>query len=648
MIATWLQAVLGFVVASCVFPALGWPLAVTLAPAGVPPLAIAPALGWAIGVTLALPVLTLTGFYPGAIDILFAAGLLAAGLCSLRRKAAAALPVWTVPFAASLALLPAMAIMPKAAPEGVLLAPPMFDHVKIAVVDAILRTGAPATNPFYGPGGDGHLSYYYLWHTGAAMLAGGLHVNGWSAEAAMTGFTAFASLLLIIGLVMGLGGRTIGIVAAALLSLPGSLRPLLIGSSGDEGAGAIIPRGADIGAWLNQSAWVPQHLASASSAILACLLMLRVARGGGWLAMAALGVTAASSFESSIWVGGIGFAAIALCVGAWLFASLPDTRRWGFLARAAGSASVTVALTLPFIVDDLHAVQARQVGSGIAFGFARVFGAGVPAGWVLNPAAFWLVLLPFSMPAVMPLGAASLWSRRREAAGPARDLLLALGVAAGACLCVAWLFRSTIDNNDLGWRVVLPAMLVFTALAGCAIERLAAGRRWLAGALALGVAVLGVPDTVRMVGEYARGQLPGDPAGYAASEPLWQAVRRHAGPLSRVASNPGAAGHATPWPVNIAWATLSDRPSCFAGWASVIAYGAIPKTKLFDIDTTFRRVFEGHAQPGDVSRLAKEEDCAVAALTPADGAWLQDPFRLSAEYRLVEAADAWKIYARNP
>jgi hypothetical protein len=102
---------------------------------------------------------------------------------------------------ALLALVPMLAIMPKPTAEGITLASPIFDHSKIAMIDEMIRTGVPARNPFFGEAGaPERVSYYYLWHFSAAAAAVMTGVSGWEADAGLTAFTAFASLLLMMGL----------------------------------------------------------------------------------------------------------------------------------------------------------------------------------------------------------------------------------------------------------------------------------------------------------------------------------------------------------------------------------------------------------------------------------------------------------------
>jgi hypothetical protein len=58
-------------------------------------------------------------------------------------------------------------------------------------------------------------------------------------------------------------------------------------------------------------------------------------------------------------------------------------------------------------------------------------------------------------------------------------------------------------------------------------------------------------------------------------------------------------------------------------------------------------VFDGKPEPQDVSDLAKVYGCDVVAVVPQDGAWTNDPFIVSPDYRLAENRDGrWRIYVR--
>src|SRR5262249_16462217 len=117
------------------------------------------------------------------------------------------LPVATYLIAAVLALVPALALLPKLSADAVTLPGPICDHAKVAMIDDIVRLGVPPGNPFFAEAGhDAPLAYYYLWHFSAAELAVLCGVSGWEADIALTGFTAYASLLLMAGCAVWFAG----------------------------------------------------------------------------------------------------------------------------------------------------------------------------------------------------------------------------------------------------------------------------------------------------------------------------------------------------------------------------------------------------------------------------------------------------------
>lgn len=217
--ASTLNVVFGAIIAAAVWSCLG--LAVTRR---IVPLALAwplaPLAGWAVCNVVALPVFTLIGFSATNVRLLIALAL-AGSLVAIWRMPAAvvrrenggahtevALSPWAWLGAAVLAIGPAMAILPKFSGDSVLLAPAIFDHSKIAIVDEMTRLGLPPGNPFFGDAGEPtRLVYYYLFHFSAAVLALLTGLSGWEADAALTWFAAFASLMLMMGLAAWIAGR---------------------------------------------------------------------------------------------------------------------------------------------------------------------------------------------------------------------------------------------------------------------------------------------------------------------------------------------------------------------------------------------------------------------------------------------------------
>ena len=654
-----------------VWTAVGWPLATRLFP-GPGGAWLAPALGFAVQSALALPLFGLIGMGRTAVLVVTAA-CLAGAVVALREGRAFRLPrpfPWlpaaAIAAAALLALVPAAAALPKVTAEGVTLAASMFDHAKIALVDEMIRSGVPPHNPFVGPftgpfigtgeaGGANRVAYYYLWHFGAALFAVLTGASGWEADAALTGFTGFASLLAMMGLARRLGAGPAAPFLVLVLAASASLRPLL-DMLAPSLIDTVILGASGLGGWLFQTAWAPQHLASATSVVLAGALLARLARpagdgSGGWLAAVAFGVVAAAAYQSSIWVGGIVLAASAAAIALSLLAALPAAARPGFALRVGAGAALAVALSLPFLLDQAAVAALRGGGAPVALAPVGVLGPAVPEGLrtLLDLPAFWLVYLPLEFAAVYPAGLIGLvvLVRRRRAGEPQDDLVLALALTVVAsspspgCCAAPWPGTTTSAGGPSCRRCCCwscspqPSISAVARRGGPGRGRLRrAGRR--AGGTRHGRT--GARGPVRLA--------DADRAG----------VRRRAGPVAGGAAargggrargqQPGAAG----------------RGHAVAGQHLVGADGRPP--------LLLRRRQPGHRlrrrRPGRAGRdrgavRARVRRRAAArrprgagrrataapscVLTPQDGAWKHDPFADSGLYRLVDSRDdAWRIY----
>jgi hypothetical protein len=594
------------------------------------PLAIgaAPVVGWAVHSAATLPIFFLIGFSPVAV-VAIATLCVAVSVATLKlaanTDAAPAIPWWAFVAAAVLALAPAVAILPKITPGAVHLADPIFDHSKIAIIDAMTRQGLPPVDPVFGAAGPhGGFFYYYLWHYSAAGLALPLRVSGWEADIGLTWFTAFASLSLLMGLAVWLSKRSSAAIWVVALAAAASLRAVLGGVFGSYSLEPFLAPPTGFAGWLFQAAWAPQHLMSASCVVVAMLLIARYAQRQSVLLLLTLVLVVVAGFESSTYIGGITFAIAALPAAPLLLTAIEPGRRLRFCAGMAVAVVLVVCLAAPFLNNQLMAVAARGDDNPIVLRHFAVLGAMFPVALrhVLDWPAYWLVLLPIELPATYVAGAIALIAMLRSGKPQSEKLAtaaLACLVAAG--LLASWLLASTLgDNNDLGLRAVIAA----TAIGGL---------------------ILSLPDTAAMIRSNVDGTPTPDGSTFAQTPELWSAVRRYAAPTARVANNPLFLQDLTPWPANISWALLANRSSCFAGRELALALAPLSDARREAINAQFVRVFAGEGTPGDISDMAKKYVCDVVVVVPQDKAWTNDPFATSPDYRLAENRDGrWRIY----
>ncbi len=652
------------VAAVLIYACLGLPLALKVVQRPLA-IALAPALGWAVHSVVALPLCFVMGLDRPAVIAVFAVPLAVALVALWRgRKGAGGEGGLTLPYilalggAALLALVVMAAVVPKFSADGVTLAAPIFDHSKIAMIDEMTRLGVPPGNPFFGGvGSPARLSYYYLWHFSAAELSTLFGISGWEADGGLSFFTGFASLAVLIGLAVWLSGRARAGLWLVALAATASMRPLLNWPFGRDAAETIIGYESGFGGWLFQTSWAPQHTAAATLAIVSILLLADIARQPRVLTTLLFALTMAAGFETSTWVGGIAFPLAAIPVALAMLIRAEPRARVRIVLCFAVAAALALLLMSPFVYDQLHMAALRGDGPPVVFHPNDIFGddvsdwlddnIGEGVAFVLNGLAQWLIYLPVEYPAFYPAGLVALYVLLRDRAltPERRSIVIAFALTLAASLCASWLLVSTLgENNDLGWRAVLPGMMLLMVLTAAGLSRLTFQRFSAPAVAAIVLILLGVPAAIQF--GFGNVVVPPNVAskGFAASPALWQAVRRVTPADERVANNPSYMEHATPWGVNISWALLADRRSCYAGPGLVGPFSGLSKAHENAIDTQFSRVFAGKAEAGDVAQLATEFKCKTAVVAPTDGAWSNDPFAASRFYRLVEGTPDWRIY----
>ena len=299
---------------------------------------LAPALGWACFSVLTLIIFAATGMSRPVVIAATALFVGAAGAIIYRDIRSG---TFTPPprhffllalCAAILALVPMAAILPKEAADGVTLSGPIFDHSKIALVDEIIRSGVPAQNPFFGEAGaPARVSYYYLWHFSAGAMALVTGASGWAADAALTWFTAFATLSMMAGLAVWIGGRTLAGFLVIALASTSSMRAIVDQAIGGETARGLVGWATGFGGWMFQVSWAPQHVASAMCVVMACYLISQLPQRHGPLPPLGLAIVVAAGFQSSVWVGGIVFFAAASVIGVAVLCKLERADRLPFM-----------------------------------------------------------------------------------------------------------------------------------------------------------------------------------------------------------------------------------------------------------------------------------------------------------------------------
>ena len=586
----------------------------------------------------------------GALCVLASGLALSAGAPQSQAEDAADIPAWAFAAAAVLVLAPAVAILPKFSGAAVQLADPIFDHSKIAIVDAMARLGLPPINPVFGElGAPGHVAYYYL-------SAFQRRRAGAGARRQRLGSRYRTDVVYRLRVAEPDDG------SCRLAQQPrrrGDLgrrprrRRVAVGDARLDRrrprSDAVAVAAGRNGRLVVQATWVPQHLMAASCAVTAMLLVSRFAQRQSLALLLVLVLVVVAGFESSSFVGGVTFAIAALVATPILFAGTEPTQRRRFAIGSAVAAALAVCLAMPFVLNQLAALRLRGGGSATLSTLTACS---------VRPSPTRSAACSISR----PIGSSCCRSNCRPPLSPARSRSPWRYAAlcrtrkgspwpALACLTGTGLLVSSAFGQHAWRKQRSRAPRHHPRRNG--IDRCRGG----------GIFSCALPRRDRRDGA---GRAPAQPAGHRchdrsniAGEPrpggqilaqtpeLWNAVRRYAPPDARVANNPQFLRDVTPWPVNISWALLANRSSCFAGREMALAFAPLPPPRREAIDAQFIRVFAGEGTAADVNDMAKQYGCEVVVVVPQDKAWTHDPFAASPDYRSAENRDGrWRIYVR--
>ena len=454
----------------------------------------------------------------------------------------------------------------------------------------------------------------------------------------------------MMGFAVWISGRAAAGVWVVPLAFAASLHPALEALFGSDNLYSIIHPPTGFAGWLFQTSWAPQHTAATSCVLLSSFLLLQLARRPTPPTLILLSLVAVAGFESSTWVGGIVFAVASPAMATILLVNASSEARQGFIVSCVVAALLATVLAYPFLYDQFRNAVGRDVGNPIAFKPFVILNfpnsSALRRG--LDVPAFWLALLVIEFPAIYVPGVISLIATLRLKLTGKPALLMAKLFFALALvgLLIAGYFTITFnDNNDLGWRAVLPSVFILTIFAAIGIARWIATPAPAAATVAISLLLLALPRSLQLTEQSVRGLLTASGSAFTATPAMWAAVRRYAGDAERVANNPLFMAEMTPWPVNISWALFANRASCFAGRGLVLPYSSLPYGRLDSIDEQFKRVFEGHGSAADIRDMATRFQCRIVVLTPQDGAWREDPFANNAHYSLAEEKPGgWRIY----
>jgi len=353
-----------------------------------------------------------------------------------------------------------------------------FDQTaRVAVIEAMTRTGVPPINPSYYPGHPIQLTFlYYFWYILCSMVdaIGGKYID---ARAALNASSAWAGIGLMAVIALYIWQRNvnrgesawrsarigIGLLAVSGLDI---LPVILLMARTEQIVGSIDVWNTWIQSWVASALWAPHHVASLIAGLCGVLL-----------AQSARGKSVSKQFIF-LTIAGFGFAS---ALGLSIYVTLVFVAFWGIWIIMIFFQNTDRSLLLPMIFSGIVAVFLagpflmglfQSEGGGGMGQFPIVF----EVRTLLQLESFVKVWPPIArsliMLAVLPINylfelgfffmAGLYWFKIKDKntfhSNPfylAEILLLVVVLLVSSC------FRSTlVTSNDFGWRAWLPGQFI--------------------------------------------------------------------------------------------------------------------------------------------------------------------------------------------
>ncbi|WEX91692.1 hypothetical protein PZN02_005987 (plasmid) [Sinorhizobium garamanticum] len=551
-----------------------------------------------------------------------------------------------------LCLFPTFEIIPQYYGGSAGVGHPIWDHAKIAIVNEIAQNGLPPANPFHSETGSSNtLIYYYVWHFMAACSSVITGASGWEADIALTGMTALFSTFVVAWLAVARSRCAHAAWWVLPLLLVGSLKPVVRFVSGKWLDNWMVHEHG-LQTWIIQAPWVPQHVFSGTLALIAIMAYMRIlyCNAGRDLVLAVfMGAMLASAYGSSMWAGGFSLLLTLPIVGALSVSHVARAKR---LLQVFISLSVTAVMTVlcagVLIYEQSSILHNRKV---VDFWVFPIF---LGHHWFLDVPGFWLVLILLEFGIIYL--SFIIWSLARPLEDIKRYAHIdrAFFVSVLAPLLCTQLLHSVIMYNDLGWRVLIPSILVMTALTA-ALFSTQIGKSTLIGRLTTMTAIILLTPSIlsgakSVYSNTFRFRVEGpeteEGTAFKASPDMWKAVREVTPPNEAVANNPLDLASVTHIPGNISWAILSQRRHCGTTVGFLRAYAAqLTPEQASDVYNFFVDAFEATATEDQLRVMKDKYLCKTLVVTSRDGLWGKPVLDNNSVYKLIsEKKGKWRIY----
>jgi hypothetical protein len=354
---------------------------------------------------------------------------------------------------------------------------------RVAVVDAITRTGVPPINPGYYPGHPVQLTYlYYFWYILGSVVdrLGGDFITAYQSmigSIVWSGFTLLSTLALYIHLRMNESEERklqLSFIAPQLLLISGlDFIPIAMAIIQERTMFGRLPYdghlegwNTPIMSWANAVIWVPHHVGSALACITTMILMIYGWRGNiqqKIITIILSGFAFASAFGLSVWI----MLTFGIFWGIWIIFLFFQKQKRGMILLMILAGALGIILVSPFIWGIMTAKDPGSSTSTLPIAlYVRPFMAIVYFEFLPRAARLLINLMFLPLNYFFEFGffmiMALMWIQAYRKSGNTDGLFqqAELILVSTITILLSFVFSTVIVINDLGIRGWLPMQFI--------------------------------------------------------------------------------------------------------------------------------------------------------------------------------------------
>ncbi|EPL8002907.1 hypothetical protein PQE34_000741 [Klebsiella aerogenes] len=508
---------------------------------------------------------------------------------------------------------------------------PIFDHMKVAIINSIKRDGLPIKNPFMltSPNNE-EIHYYYLWFLSAANISLLTNISGWAADIVLTFITSLTSLFVVCGLIKENSSGKLSTYVIGIFSLFGSQIVTYVDRLTQGQIFDYISREHPIESWITQASWVPQHLMAASVVITSCYFIFSINKDSRWINSLVISMLISTGVGSSTWVGGVTFAVISIFL--FTFNLIEKKSEWKFiLSKWAFIACMAIIISMPLLINQISAAKPTGV---FPIGI-HSYNASSSGNSLSNILTFLILFIPLYLPTVA-LGIVLTCIPKKSFSCSQTFILFIIAICS---ILTSMLLKSQIANNDLGWRAIIPAVLVSSSLIAISLERL---KREAITCVSLIVIAISIPSAIDFSKNLLQGNYRNDNVAIISS---FLDITNNTEPADRLLINPRKFEGHDIFDGNVLPSIIIDRNSCFTNLSYAYAFSNQWGESIGYYWNALKEFYAGYASDEDLEKMKKLK-CTKLVVLPGDGIWNKFPYKNSEWVLTIDKKD-YKIYTQR-